>query len=106
VSVTRTTYTVWGLGFFVIFMLGINDNPMYSYEVLARPPDDAASLFIKGVSFMERGNSSEAINYFDKALELDPNNLKVLNGKGAALVELGNYTGAIHYYDKGLELLI
>ena len=77
-SVTRTTYTVWGLGFFVIFMLGINDDPMYSYEVLGRPPDDAASLFIKGISFIERGNSSEAINYFDRALDLNPIDVKVL----------------------------
>ena len=44
------------------------------------------------------------IQYFDKALAMDPNDKTALNGKGFATAKLGNYTQAIQYFDKALAM--
>ena len=58
----------------------------------------------KGIAFNNLDNSKEAIQYFDKALAIDPNYVIALNGKGNALNNLGNYTQAVQYYDKALAI--
>jgi tetratricopeptide (TPR) repeat protein len=49
------------------------------------------------------GNHSEAIKYYDKALEINPTYIVSLNNKGVALSNLGNYQEALKWYDKALE---
>jgi tetratricopeptide (TPR) repeat protein len=49
-------------------------------------------------------NYTQAIQYFDKALAIDPNDEAALNDRGWALNGLGNYTGAITYLDKALAI--
>ena len=49
-------------------------------------------------------NYTQAIQSFDKALAIDPNDKYALHGKGNALDRLGNYAEAIQYYDKALEI--
>ena len=44
------------------------------------------------------------LQYFDKALAIQPNNVKALYNKGLVLGSLGNYTEAIKYYDKALAI--
>jgi tetratricopeptide (TPR) repeat protein len=39
----------------------------------------------KGVSLFELEKYSEAIEYYDKALAIDPNDIKTLNNKKAAI---------------------
>ena len=46
----------------------------------------------------------EAIQYFDKALQIDPNDTVALNNKGDALYQLGKYDEAIQNYDKALQI--
>ena len=62
------------------------------------------NLIIKGYTSISRGNFSQAIMYFDKILDIEPNNFIALNGKAAALIEIGNYSQAIGYSDKVLQL--
>ena len=50
------------------------------------------------------GNYTQALQYVDKALAIDPNFKDALNGKGDALNNLGNYTQAIQYADKALGI--
>jgi tetratricopeptide (TPR) repeat protein len=57
-----------------------------------------------GNKYLNQGNYTEAIKYYDKALVIDPNYVSVLNSKGVALKNLGNYTEAIKYYDKALAI--
>jgi tetratricopeptide (TPR) repeat protein len=56
----------------------------------------------------DQGRYSEAIEYYDKALELNPNDISAsinaLSGKGNILRDQGRYTEAIEYYDKALAL--
>ena len=58
----------------------------------------------KGISLDNLGKYNEAIEYYDKALEIDPENAEALNNKGVALDDLGKYNEAIEYYDKVLEI--
>jgi tetratricopeptide (TPR) repeat protein len=57
-----------------------------------------------GVSFAVIGDYDESIAYFDKALEIDPDNTAALNNKGLALAKLGEYDESIAYFDKALEI--
>jgi tetratricopeptide (TPR) repeat protein len=45
-----------------------------------------------------------AIEYYDKALAINPKYEDALNNKGNALDNLGNHTGAILYYNKALAI--
>jgi tetratricopeptide (TPR) repeat protein len=66
--------------------------------------DKVRNLNKKGLESNEQGKYQEAIDYYDKALELDPNYVSALNNKGVALKKQGKYQEAIDYYDKALEL--
>jgi tetratricopeptide (TPR) repeat protein len=50
------------------------------------------------------GNYSQAIQYYDKALAIDPHYSYALTNKGVALENLENYTGALRYLDKALSI--
>ena len=47
---------------------------------------------------------SEAIEFFDKELATEPNNVQSLTNKGAALAKLGHFEEAIFHYDHALEI--
>ena len=50
------------------------------------------------------GKYQEAIEHFDKAIELDPNYVDAWYNKGVVLDNLGEHEEAIECYDKALEL--
>jgi len=58
----------------------------------------------KGDAFRARGIYSEAINCYDKAIELDPGLVHVWSKKGDAFRAWGNYHEAINCYDKAIGL--
>jgi tetratricopeptide (TPR) repeat protein len=58
----------------------------------------------KGIFLFELGNYLEAKEYFDKALEINPQFIIALNNKGSLLYKLENYKGSIEYYDKALAI--
>ncbi|MGC2570991.1 MAG: tetratricopeptide repeat protein [Candidatus Nitrosopolaris sp.] len=66
--------------------------------------DDKYVLYEKGNASLGRGNYTEAITYFDKALKIDPKYKDALHDKGEALNNLGNYTGAVKYLDRALAI--
>jgi tetratricopeptide (TPR) repeat protein len=68
--------------------------------------DDSSitDLLDKGNSLFTEGRYEEAIQYYDKVLEIEPNDVYVLYNKGNAFYSLGNYTEAIQYFDKALEI--
>ena len=59
----------------------------------------------KGKSLVEDGKYEEALKFFEKALELDPNDHKIWNQKGIALRSMGRYSEAIECFNKSLELV-
>ena len=54
--------------------------------------------------FTSLGKYQEAIEWYDKALKIDPNNVFALNNKGLALSNLGKYEEAIEWFDKALKI--
>ena len=56
------------------------------------PVSFGGTLVGKGNALIEQGNYAGAIQSFDKALSIDPNDKYALEGKGYALYNLGNYT--------------
>ncbi len=65
---------------------------------------NANRLFERGMAFFKLGEYHIAIEFFDKALEIDPEFKLALNNKGASLMMLGRFDEAIKCYDKLLEL--
>jgi len=52
----------------------------------------------------EVGQYEQALDYYNKALALDPRNAIVWNNKGNALCKLGRSEEAIECYDKALTV--
>ena len=57
-----------------------------------------------GLNLMQQGRYAEAIDYFDKALSLEPSSVAVLINKGISYDMLGNFDMAIQTFDKALEI--
>lgn len=45
-----------------------------------------------------------AIQQYDKALSIDPNDMYALTGKGTAFYSQGNYEQSLRYYDRILDI--
>ena len=54
----------------------------------------------KGLSLAKIEDYEEASKYFDKAIQIDPNNILAWISKANALIELGNEEGAKACVDK------
>jgi tetratricopeptide (TPR) repeat protein len=66
--------------------------------------DNVSSLTGKGDALYYQEKYDQAIQYYDKALAIDPNDTYALSSKGYALDGLGKYEEAIEYYDKALAI--
>ncbi|HBH47063.1 MAG TPA: hypothetical protein DDX98_00390, partial [Bacteroidales bacterium] len=56
---------------------------------------NAAALYEKGEKFYDEGNYTLAINEYDKAIRMDPENHEYLNSRGVAYYDQGKYYYAI-----------
>ena len=59
---------------------------------------------MKGKAFSKLKKFVESESFYDKALEIDPNNPDLWNGKGEALTNLRRYQEAIECFDKALSI--
>ena len=66
--------------------------------------ETASVLFYRGFASDSKGKYKEAIDYYDRAIELNLNNAGAYNNRGVAKKELGQYQEAIGDYDKAIEL--
>jgi tetratricopeptide (TPR) repeat protein len=62
-------------------------------------------LIKKGTSLVEDGKYEEALECFENALALNPNDPNILNKKGVALRSLGRHDEAIECFNRSLEIL-
>jgi len=65
---------------------------------------DEDLLMEKGINAVNDSRYKEAITYFDKILESDPENVQALINKGTTLGFLKKHSDAIYYFDKVLEI--
>ncbi|MFA7406111.1 MAG: tetratricopeptide repeat protein, partial [Pelobacteraceae bacterium] len=57
-----------------------------------------------GVYYSNMGNEKEAIELYDRALAIKPDNCEALRNKGVSLSKLGDMKGAIELYDRALAI--
>jgi tetratricopeptide (TPR) repeat protein len=78
------------------------------YPELARPaalPKDQVSIMIEEANnYYSTGKYNEAIQCYDRVIEIDPDNVVALNNKGRLLCELEKYHAAIECYDRAIEI--
>jgi len=60
--------------------------------------------FSEGNSLFEAGKIEEAIQSYNKAIELNPNLAEIHYNKGVALFNLKKYNEAIESYNRSIEL--
>src|SRR4051794_19490264 len=65
--------------------------------------DEAAELLARGAEFANRGDFRNAIAHFDRALTLDPSNVKALNNRGYARTGLRDFPRAVADFDEALS---
>jgi len=62
------------------------------------------SFYNKGLGKFRKGEYYKAIDYYDKALNINPNYVEAWNNKGVSFSKLGKYDDAVICYDKALEI--
>ena len=78
----------------------------FSSILIFADSDDDADMFNKqGIMNIELGNFEEAISYFDKALQIDPDNMVYLKNKGAVLILQEKYYEASIIFEKVLTVI-
>ena len=63
-----------------------------------------SALNNRGIAYRNKGDYEHAIEDFNQAMQLNPNDDKVLNNLGAAYMNQGDYDRAIQNYDKAIRL--
>jgi len=66
--------------------------------------EDIQLLSDQGNVLLQQNKFQEAITYFDRVLEIDPNHVDSLNNKGTSLTKIGKLDEAITYFDRVLEI--
>ena len=95
--------TMWKsvLGLFPLIIL----FSFSSILVFADSDDDVTMFKKQGIVNIELGNYEEAISYFDKALQIDPDNMVYLKNKGAVLILQEKYYEASVIFEKVLTVI-
>lgn len=72
-------------------------------EILAKIPDNMATLRMKGIANSNLGNHEESLRQFFAVLQYQPKDVVSLTGIGAGFGNLGEYHEAKMYFEKALE---
>jgi tetratricopeptide (TPR) repeat protein len=73
-------------------------------NALSSPAGQAESLVIEGTNKLKQKNFTEAINYFDEAIKLDPKNIRAYLARGQGKTGLKKWQEAIKDYQQALEI--
>ena len=79
------------------------DTWAFALKIKDELPDSAGELYEKGKILHSEGKYEESLRCFDKALEINPQDVYAWTFKGNFLYCLGCYKEALHCYDKALE---
>ena len=75
-----------------------------SYQIALGENLTAEAWYKKGLTFNESGRYEDAINAFDKAIRLKPDDAETWNDKGIALAKLKRYKEALYAFDEAIQL--
>ena len=85
---------------FTIALLSIS----LSCNAIPTNSTNAETIFTKGLSLANEGKISEALEAFNKAIELKPDYADAWYNKGVALAALGFHEKALEAYEKAIEI--
>jgi S1-C subfamily serine protease len=92
------------------FGLAINEikpylnNPIKPFSEFVEKVSEADYYLVEGLKQFSQGDYSQAINYFKKLLQINPNFASAYNNLGATYVDLGQYQKAKENLQKAKEL--
>jgi lipopolysaccharide biosynthesis regulator YciM len=77
-----------------------------SRKVLDKNPESAKAYNDQGVAIRMNGDHKQAIEYFSKAIEIDPNYAEAYNNRGLSYAssQIGNFDLALSDFSKVIEL--
>jgi tetratricopeptide (TPR) repeat protein len=84
-KVWRSDYTLWG-------------------DCIKKSPNKARPLSNYGKALADMGNASEALTYYNRAIELNPRFYAAYYNRGNAKLNLGDYERAVADYEKALKI--
>lgn len=91
-------------GAFVRSFLQNDQEALKTFEdALSIWPDNATFNFQKAITLRSMNQSNQAIEYFNRAIELDPTDYSYYEVLGNTFFELGKYKEAIDYYEKAIN---
>ncbi len=73
-------------------------------QILSRNPNDVTALTHMGLTYCIKGAFSEALEWYEKALALEPSYRDALNDKGSALKALCRVEEALSCYERAKEM--
>lgn len=105
-------FIIFGVTFFVFiipkinptFSLSGNKNAQNNSLIIKQEETDPAKNFSSGIKLSDSMNYSQALSYFQKAVERDPKNVNYLSELAVTHYRLKNYDEAIKAYDKLMEI--
>ena len=80
------------------------NNQRIARNLRALRKPEAGEWFDKGNSLGQSGRFEEAVRYYDKVLEIDPQHDEAWYSKGTILSQLGRFDEAIRCYDRAIEI--
>src|ERR1035437_2239344 len=98
-SMTKITLNQFALTIVIIFILTLGSAAATSDSL-----QDSVGWFNKGLALDNLNKSDEAINAYEKAIEINPQDSDAWTGKGLALDNLNKYDEAIKAFDKAIEI--
>jgi tetratricopeptide (TPR) repeat protein len=84
-KVWRTDYTLWG-------------------DCIKKSPNKARPLSNYGNALLDMGNASEALTYYNRAVELNPHFYTAYGNRGNAKIKLGDYKDAVRDCEEALRI--
>jgi Tfp pilus assembly protein PilF len=76
---------------------------LFAFTAYSQNPEAAAKLVEEGIALHDKGNTSGALEKYDKALEADKDNLSALHEKAYTLFSLKRYEEAISLCKKAIS---
>lgn len=77
---------------------------MVADEGLTKFPDEYRLSYIKGLTLQQAGKEKDAIPYFEKAVEINPNDVGILSTLALAYDNQGYYAKSTETYEKALKI--
>ena len=76
----------------------------YAQELIEKYPIIDHGYFFMGIALDDKGDHKKAIEYYEKALSISPNDSDIYQNMGYAYLRMKDYENSIKYLKKAIEL--